>query len=356
MRERNLRRTEEAAEWFARLHAEELRNEELAAWEQWLADPDNERAFSGVERLWTAAPEFAGLDLPSAAELANDRYDGSQPVQDWLEENVSAETRRHSWISSRLPSLALAAMVALIAVGMVILNPWRDAAPEISRTYVTATGEHRELDLTDGSKIVLGARSSVQVNYSDRLRSVTLLRGQAFFEVAGDPDRPFAVAAGTGTITAVGTAFNVERSAERVVVTVTEGKVEVAQASPPDAVASGSTPVPVMRVARLTRSERMVYDAEGHWSDVERTDLAAAIAWREGRLHYRAEPLRHVLTGVNRYSTREIVIVDPALGDLTFTGTVFENRIDEWLYGLEDIFPIEVSEASVSRIELRARR
>jgi transmembrane sensor len=100
----------------------------------------------------------------------------------------------------------------------------------------------------------------------------------------------------------------------------------------------------------------MVYDAEGHWSDVERTDLAAAIAWREGRLHYRAEPLRHVLTGVNRYSTREIVIVDPALGDLTFTGTVFENRIDEWLYGLEDIFPIEVSEASVSRIELRARR
>jgi transmembrane sensor len=339
-----------------RLQGEDLRSEELAAWEQWLSDPDNERAFNRMDRLWTAAPDLEMHGLPSAAEQADDRYDGSQPVRDWLAGNAATEAERRTRARARWPGLALAAMLALVAVGIVVFNPWQAATSEPSRTYLTATGEHRDLALSDGSTIVLGARSSVQVDYSDRLRSVVLLRGQAFFEVAKDPARPFTVAAGSGTITAVGTAFNVERSAERVIVTVTEGKVEVAQTLPQAEAASGASQQPAPRVARLARSERIVYDADGHWSDVERTDSEAAIAWRDGRLRYRAEPLRHVLTGINRYSTREIVIVDPALGDLTFTGTVFEDRIDEWLYGLEDIFPIEVAEASISRIELRARR
>jgi transmembrane sensor len=56
---------------------------------------------------------------------------------------------------------------------------------------------------------------------------VDLAQGEAWFQVAKAPDRPFTVTAGRVRVQAVGTAFNVRRAGVGVDVVVTEGTVKV---------------------------------------------------------------------------------------------------------------------------------
>ena len=93
--------------------------------------------------------------------------------------------------------------------------------------------------MEDGSTIALNTNSRVNIDYSGERRVVQLLRGEASFDVAKSPQRPFVVYAGSGLIWAVGTAFNVRYTSDLVDVIVTEGIVKVyTQVSPEQPVAS----------------------------------------------------------------------------------------------------------------------
>src|SRR5690606_33594553 len=121
-------------------------------------------------------------------------------------------------------------------------------------------------------------------NFTRSTRSVALDRGEAHFNVAKDPKRPFQVSAGVGTVTAVGTAFNVQRRQDaHVVVTVTEGIVEVAPISK-DAESGGEASSTEERpdVLRVSRGEEVSYDAQGRSTPIRVAEVTAAIAWRDG--------------------------------------------------------------------------
>src|SRR3546814_1264895 len=79
-----------------------------------------------------------------------------------------------------------------------------------SDLYRTVLGERRVVTLADGSTVSLDAASEVRVAYSERARELALVRGQARFDVAHDPRRPFAVQARDQRVVATGTAFNVD--------------------------------------------------------------------------------------------------------------------------------------------------
>jgi len=176
---------------------------------------------------------------------------------------------------------------------------------------------------------------------------VRLDRGQAWFQVARHPERPFVVTAGTGTITALGTAFVVERDSGRVVVTVTDGAVQWAPRSatagngPSESSSVALASSVQLAVARVARGEQISYEDGGPASRVEKADTEAATAWSEGRLEFDHEPLRRVVAVVNRYSSRPIAL-DPADNDYVFTGLVLQGQIDDWICGLQDIFPVQV--------------
>ena len=350
------RRLEEASDWFVRLQSEPLGADELGRWEQWLALPANEQAFAKIEQLWSGTGGLAGMPLPSREAVARDRYDGAVPVRTWLDDRRGGSSaapdivRRYAWYAT-----AAAAAVLLAVASLVIVQ--RSGAPaEQFRTYETRTAKHLEIPLLDGSRIALGARSSLSVFYSGSQRAVVLAGGEAMFEVAPDRDRPFVVVAGRGTITALGTAFNVDHGRDRVVVTVTEGVIEVAR-RPLAGEAGRQTNHPArVQAVRVAAGERVVYDADGRLGEVESADAEAATAWRSGRLRYRAESLKYVIADVNRYSYREIVVADPAIAELAFTGTVFQDQIDEWLAGLEAVFPVEAVPADDGRVRLQARQ
>ncbi|HKP80340.1 MAG TPA: FecR domain-containing protein, partial [Phenylobacterium sp.] len=180
----------------------------------------------------------------------------------------------------------------------------------------------------------LGGQTRVEVRYSRTARKVQLIGGEALFTVASNPRRPFVVETPLGTMTAIGTAFDVDVDQKVVTLFVTKGEVAVRTerrgdpGDPPD--------------LSVVAGERLQITRAGAGMRVLKERDAMAPSWLEGRLAYRAEPLERVLEDVNRYAPKPIALADEQLGKLSYTGTVRLDQIDAWTRGLSAVFPVAV--------------
>jgi transmembrane sensor len=75
-----------------------------------------------------------------------------------------------------------------------------------------------------------------------------------------------------------------------------------------------------------------------------------ALAWRAGELAYVREPLGSVIEDLNRYSARKIVIRDPGIAELRFTGTAFASSLEDWLAGVAQAYSLDVEESPAGEI------
>lgn len=359
------RRIAAASEWvviFDALAEEPLSRDEWQAWDDFAADAENLAAYNRLAVMREHAAMATPPPWPTSAELLADRSDetgGSPPPP------VRLGPKSVALKSPLLIALLAATITALAFALMSLLHGpayhFRSPPGRAVAMWSTGIGEHRRQVLPDGSVITLGARSSVSIKFSALERDVMLTSGEALFQVAHNKARPFKVTAGNGSVTALGTEFNVLRQARRVVVTVTEGTVLVAPLSPPirdlpkkDAQFIDAPPwIP----ARISRGQEMSYDAEGQASAVARTDSRIVTAWNQGTLVYRRRPLSEVIEDVKRYSPREISLGE-GVGQLLYTGTVSELNVDDWIHALPKIYSVEVIDDSSSpvriRIQLRA--
>lgn len=348
-------RVEEAADWYLRLRGE-LSQAELREWDEWYADGANQRA---LESIWQVSPGHGTLldrpPPPDDAEVSADPYDGSVSVADWLArqgKKLPATTRTGvgGWHRSML-LFAVACGLAVVAF-LLVSRGHRDTVEPL-RVYATAVGQHETVVLSDGSKVLLGARTALTAQFSARRRVVLLGPGEAFFQVAHNTHRPFIVVASGAVITAVGTQFNVRSDLNRVTVTVTEGAVDVApsQARPQD---RPEPPNPGHWVgARLSQGQELTYGAELARAVISKADPGAT-EWVSGRLQYRNLPLPNVVADVGRYVNREITL-DEGAAECEFTGTVDRDRVDDWLHALEKIFPLEVIQTDRAHVLIRSR-
>ncbi len=293
------RRLEQAADWFLRLREVPAEEAVFIQWMEWCGEDSlNLDAYEEIKQTWsltTAAPARAG---------------------------TAAKARR--WV---VPAALAASLLLAVVAGMLFyLRPAGLRLTEQSLS--TPIAMHSDGLLPDGSKVVLGAASRLSSHFSGARRLVKVERGEAFFDVAKDPQRPFVVEAGDLRVTALGTSFNVRRGVERIVVTVEKGVVEVASSSAPP--------------WRAEAGQQVSYSiADGKLATAD-VDPMLATAWQQGVLKYVREPLADVVADLNRYSTRHITISDPALAQQRYTGTVFGNHVDDWLGALETAFPVRV--------------
>jgi len=335
---------QEAAQWSLELSSADIPAERIAQWQQWLAASEAHRAaFDRIQSTWSAVDRHATgiVAWPSDAEVASDAYDGSVSVSDWRSRaSTKRAIRRRRWLTAGLAAAAALTALALLPV----MRSMQFAAPVVT-VVETASGENRDVRLSDGSVVSAGAQSVLWATLTRDSREVTLERGEAFFHVAKDPARPFIVKVGTTTVAAVGTAFNVRRAGERVVVGVAEGIVRV----------EAHQQRTVMRTARLSVGQQLSIDAADGSANIQTVDAIGIAAWREGRLQYRNEPLRSVIADLTRYSARAIVIANPQVADLRITGTVFANDVDSWLQSLETALPVRVVRAPDGSARLESR-
>jgi transmembrane sensor len=226
-------------------------------------------------------------------------------------------------------ALAAAAVGATLLVGVALWQAPR-AQP---RSYATVRGEQRALKLEDGSVVYLNTQSRVEVAFSKEARVIRLLEGEAMFNVEHDAARPFRVMAGSTVIQAIGTRFNVYRSAAGATVSVVEGVVQISPdpASAAQRAAQHATDTPATtrpasasaaepHLARVAAGEQARILADGEIVTHSVPDLAQIVSWRERRLVFRAERLEDVATQFNRYNAVQIRVEDDALRSKQITG------------------------------------
>lgn len=320
-----------AWDWVLRLREESASQDDLAEWLQWYeADDRHREAFEEMQALWHESARLG--EGPQGAA-----------VRQLLEEPVRAAPRVPIPRYRHVFAVAAAAVIATVAlVWMKYESPPRpvSVAPAIVR----------ETQLPDGSRVEMAARSTVTTHYteSERLLDMQGTAGEAYFSVAKNPARPFVVQVGAMRVRALGTAFNIRRANERVVVSVTEGRVEI---SSPDAAGNAAG----MKL-RLAAGQRVALNlAEKSASKIAPVDSGRALAWQRGRLEYLNEPLASVIADVNRYTKRRVQIGDPAAGGILVTGTVFTNDIEGWLGALPGIFPVLLKDGGDDMVLLSRR-
>jgi transmembrane sensor len=217
-----------------------------------------------------------------------------------LPEHTSRPWWRGGW------AIALAASAAA-AVIIAVQRPQPAAVPDVPkpRIYETQAAERAEIVLTDGTHITLAPESRLRVaaEFGDERREVHL-EGEAYFNVVHDDAKPFTVYAGSAAAHDIGTAFAVRSYAKdsAVQIIVREGSVAM----------SGVGPLHAGDVGLL--------ENDGTSSLRHRADVAAMLGWLDGKLSYADAPLARVVDDLHRWQGAEIVIRDPSLASLPFTG------------------------------------
>ena len=290
----------EAAEWFERLRRPAVTARALKDFHAWKRSETNAAAFRRVEAGWRATGALVGHpEVQAAAREALAR----RPLR-----------RRRDWRQIWMPATALGALA-------LILLAWADLG--VFPAYRTGVGEQRLVALEDGSRVRLNTDSVIRVAYWCDRRRVFLRRGQAFFEVAHDPARPFVVSAGGAQVRALGTRFDVRRDHGAVAVTLVDGRVRVA-ASRGDA-------------AELAPNQQLEVTSGG-LSPVQAAP-ADALSWTRGRLVFRDTPLSAAIAEVNRYSARKIDLAEASgLADEPVSGVFDTGDVDAFAAAVAAVY------------------
>ena len=348
---------EEAAAWHTRWRdasGSGLSPEDVDRWADWSKVPENKAAYDAVEFVAGSLHLLKAPPLPTPEELAADDSDGS--ISAWQATAAHVMGRQSVVRWRRATVFAIAAGIAAVAFFPVMswLNLY---GPRPVHVVSTAAGELKQLTLPDGSRVTLGAKTEIVVEYGKCTRNILLNNGEALFDVAHDPKCPFIVLAGDGAITAVGTEFSVRRTLDRVTVQVAEGAVNV---QPRIALASVPWPkdsdVPDISWpdAKLAQGQEVTYRGNESRTPVESEDSRVATEWLDGRREYHHEPLSYLIADINRY-VDEPIEMDPEVGELQFSGLVYESQVKTFLQDLEIIFPVKVSRTAQNHILIQPR-
>ncbi|HWD34490.1 FecR family protein [Pseudomonas caricapapayae] len=267
-------REQQALDWFTRLRADDLSNEERQAFELWRLTPENAQTFAEVELFWQQ------LELPARRLHKIERRSAPRSWGGW----------------------AVAASILLIS-GLVMLQ--LPLLQRLNSDVATAAGERRQIQLADGSKLLLGSASAVDVDLRGPVRKIRLVQGQMFIDVTHD-GRPFVVDVDDAQVQVLGTRFSVSRGRDHDEVILLKGKVEVSSSSGDKRLLDPGQ--------RLTlRGSRL--------DQVEKVDAERLLAWRDGQLRAREVPLRQVLEQLADYQGSRLLYIDEQVGRRLVSGS-----------------------------------
>lgn len=342
---------EQACAWLARIDkgasAEDM--EQLTQWME--EDPLHARMLINMAAMWDQTEILTEL-----SEIF--------PLD---ENSVSLRAGRRNNQSFAVAVFASLALCAGAFLGLGGLDLW-DSSDILEEAYETAVGERRQLNLPDGSIVTLNTNTKVQFSFNRKERTVFLEHGEGFFTVAKDEKRPFRVYAGSRVVEAVGTAFTVQRTAEKdIEVMVSEGKVNFLELAPRSAevqLAAADTARQTIQkeavidnVITLTAGDQLTIAQE--LQKIERDqfqpdEIEVKLAWRVGMLVFQGDSLETVLREVSRYTTVRLD-ADENIRDIRIEGLFRAGDIDGLLVAMEKNFNLSSQRIGEDQIFFSAR-
>jgi transmembrane sensor len=318
-----------AATWIARRECDDWSADDQVQLDAWIkTSTDNRVAWLRVSAAWQQASRLRALttSVPHGTVPARDDvhipFFDSGGAAGMPSPTSSGKTLHRTHVRAR----ALAGGVVLVAAAIAAWYLLR-----VGPSYHTEIGALQAVSLTDGSKVTLDTNTRIHVDVTQTERRVDLEHGEAYFEVAKDLARPFVVIAGDKRIVAVGTQFSVRNERGEIRVIVTEGRVRVERGA-------GATMRHMMQleagsIARAGPDAVLV-------EDQPIAELEQLLSWRTGRLSFEDSTLADAVAEFNRYNTRRIVIVDPAVAAIRVGGSFRATNIDAFVRLIASDFPI----------------
>lgn len=354
---------DQAAAFLARRDSGNWTQVDQAELDEWLTESTARRVgFLRLETVWDEARRLkalsaglpAGTVPPPGGWRHTPFFDAHSsaplragvPVSSLPAMAVSNQAAR--WSRQRMGWVALAATV-LCALGV---GAYFFAAAPRGDRYSTPIGGIASVSLADGSRLTLNTATRVRVELTPQERHVRLEDGEAFFQVAKDPNRPFVVEVGNKRVIAVGTEFSVRRTGDDMRVVVTEGKVRVESGSADGAATVRRRPGPAGASPQMAQgrppSEVLltpgsVASAADDGVVVEQKALSEAeddLTWRHGYLTFHDASLADAVAEFNRYNTHKIAIQDPAVAAIRISGSFRALNYEAFVRVLGDGFAI----------------
>lgn len=297
---------QEAAGWLVRFQSETLSASDRAAFDRWRGrSASHEAAWARVEDMLRGF----GQVPPAIAGQALRRLD--RPA------------RRQ----------AIRALGAMLVLGPAAVAGWRGLPwREWTADVRSATGERRQLDLADGTRLVLNTATAVDIQISARERVLWLRAGEILLTTGRDPSpvyRPFIVRTAQGTIRALGTRFMVRDDGGAIRVAVFEGAVRIQPEGRGVEVAA----------AILEAGQQTGFTADA----IEPASAAdpASTSWEQGMLTVRNGRLADLVDELGGYR-RGVLRCDPAVAGLRVSGAFPLADIDGSLRLLEKTLPVRI--------------
>jgi len=272
------------------------------------------------------------------ALLARARFEQDSAVQPLRARVVAAaqELVMPRW----QPLAAAAAACAAVSLGLLALWTHKAGAPVttgaaalVASHFETRHGEQQTHVLADNSVLRLNTDSSATVRYSKSERLVTLISGEAVFEVTHTPGRPFRVLAGGAEVVDLGTKFDVRVAPRSTAVTVIEGRVAVAP------VAGASRAAQFVQLS----ADQQISVSDGKWpASPVGVDAQRATAWLHRQIMFEQEPLEQVASEFNRYAPKQIEITTPALRNLQISGVFATDDTQAFIAFLRSLDGVHV--------------
>ena len=293
---------EQAIAWLLLMRKPAVPQAERDALNVWLAaNPSHRQMYETVEAQWQWLEPFAHMPFPAREQALRYRR---KPHTPWIAYSTAA--------------------MLLLALGLTAFSPagWLG----MMQTYSAGKGQRQTLTLADGSRMELNTDSEVRVQFNYWQRNVELVKGEAFFTVQHDAERPFEVVAGNGRIRDIGTAFEVYKKNAQVIVAVQEGIVEVQ----------------TTEKRQVTAGQQLSFNDKGQFQTVQDLNVSDLTAWRDGYVVFRNRSLNDVLGELARYHNIRIRLQNPSIGELKVSGTFHTDKLNDMLKAVTVILPVKV--------------
>lgn len=252
------------------------------AFRRWWLQPENrQEKESAIEEIWDETPSIA--TEKTVQEL--------EKIQVRIRQTEAGNSRRTLRIVlSRAAAILLLPLLGAFLTYLALQSDRSVAPPEMAECFVP-NGERKRIELADGTKVWLNSGSLLiyAKQFTGDKRSI-YLNGEASFEVAKDPDKPFTVKTAHMEVEALGTLFNVYAypDQETTIATLQQGKIRVHTA------VEGDT------ACILSPDEQLVYNHRLGTTNRAVVDAARVLQWKNGYLTFQSASFDQIAKTLER--------------------------------------------------------
>lgn len=296
--------------------------------QSWLHESDgNRKEFNSYRKLWNDSKNLV--------------LSGSIDVEGALAKTKSQITqfsRKIQWISIARQA---AAVLLLSVILSVVFNYFLNRKPEpktgntVYQEIKAAFGTQTKLILADGTNVWLNSGSTLRfpISFENTEKRQVDLKGEGYFEVTKNSQKPFVVNTCKLQVKVHGTSFNVNayEDEKHIEVALIEGKVELLQPTKGEA-------IPIME---LQPSEVVDYNVEDNQiTHKTEPEIGRYSAWKDGKIVFFNDPVEKVVSRLENWYNVDIEIADISLKQYHFTATFGQESLDQVLKYLSISSPL----------------